>query len=81
MVESWRLRKFNTDTINYVIDSFNYILKNRKFSYDSVQRAWDKQMRFRKIEAKPVVVEEEVSELDEWEFDDYEIDTNFFYDE
>lgn len=80
MVESWRLRKFNTDTINYVIDSFNYILKNRKFSYDSLQRVYDKQLRFRKIEAKQEVVEE-VIELDDWEFDDYEIDTNFFYDE
>jgi len=80
MVESWRVRKLSTDTINYVIDSFNFILKNRKFSYDSVQRALDMQLIFRKIEPKPVVVEE-VIELDDWDFDDYEIDTNFFYDE
>lgn len=80
MVESWRVRKLSTDTINYVIDSFNFILKNRKFSYDSVQRALDMQLIFRKIEPKPVVVEE-VFELDDWDFDDYEIDTNFFYDE
>lgn len=80
MVESWRVRKLSTDTINYVIDSFNFILKNRKFSYDSVQRALDMQLIFRKIEPKPVVVEE-VIELNDWDFDDYEIDTNFFYDE
>lgn len=80
MVESWRVRKLSTDTINYVIDSFNFILKNRKFSYDSVQRALDMQLIFRKIEPKPVVVEE-VIELDDWDFDDYDIDTNFFYDE
>lgn len=80
MVESWRVRKLSTDTINYVIDSFNYILKNRKFSYDSVQRALDMQLIFRKIEPKPVAIEE-VIEVDDWNFDDYEIDTNFFYDE
>lgn len=80
MVESWRVRKLSTDTINYVIDSFNYILKNRKFSYDSVQRALDMQLIFRKIEPNPVAIEE-VIEVDDWNFDDYEIDTNFFYDE
>lgn len=80
MVESWRVRKLSSDTINYVIDSFNYILKNRKFSYDSVQRALDMQLIFRKIEPKPVAIEE-VIEVDDWNFDDYEIDTNFFYDE
>ena len=82
MVESMRLKKFDVDTINYVIDSFNYILKHRKFSYDSVQRSWDMQMRFRKIEPVEVEpIENELIEFDDWDYDDFEIDTNFFYDE
>ena len=82
MVESMRLKKFDVDTINYVIDSFNYILKHRKFSYDSVQRSWDMQMRFRKIEPVEIEpIENELIEFDDWDYDDFEIDTNFFYDE
>lgn len=77
IVENWRLRKFSPDTIKYVIDSFNYILKNRMFSYDSVQRLLDKQM----IYQKPVVDDSIVFDDDAFENVDYEIDTTFFYDE
>lgn len=82
IVEMWRLKKYDADTIKYVIDSFNYILKNRKFSYDSLQRLYDRKMVFRRavpVAAKPA--EEEVLDFEDWDDIDYEIDTNFFYDE
>ena len=76
IVEVWRLRKYSPDTIKYVIDSFNYILKNRTFSHDPEQRALDMQMRYQKPEA-----EEMLFDFDDLEDVDYEIDTTFFYDE
>ena len=66
-----------------MIDSFNYILKHRRFSYDSVQRARDMEMRFTK---KVVVVKEEIK-VEDTDYNDfiedidYEIDTTFFYEE
>ena len=69
IVEIMRIKKFKADTIKYVMDSFNYILSHRQFSYDSIQRIKDKEMLF--------------SVRDSLEFDDfdYELDTIFFYDE
>lgn len=79
-VEAMRLRRFNADTIQYVLDSFNFILRNRTFSFDSLQRELDKKMLFKAS----------VNEFEEFEFDfddlenvdynnDYKIDTSFFY--
>ena len=83
VVERMRIKKLPSDTINYVIDSFNYILKHRRFSYDSVQRARDMEMRITK---KVVVVKEEIK-VEDTDYNnfiediDYEIDTTFFYEE
>ncbi len=81
MTEAWRRRKLDPDTIQYLIDSFNYILKNRKFSYDSVQRVNDMEMMFldwtTKNEINDSVMFDDFDFLDY----DYEIDTSFFYDE
>ena len=82
MAESWRLRKFDADTIKYLIDSFNYILKNRKFSYDSIQRIRDKEMMF--LDWESIRAKQTDTIFDDFDFlldDDYEIDTSFFYDE
>ena len=76
IVEVMRIKKFKADTIKYVIDSFNYILSHRQFSYDSIQRVRDKEMIFR--------VTKEFDDdiiLDSLDFDDYELDTILFYDE
>ena len=76
IVEVMRIKKFKADTIKYVIDSFNYILTHRQFSYDSIQRVRDKEMIFR--------VTKEFDDdiiLDSLDFDDYELDTILFYDE
>jgi len=77
IVEQMRLKKFKSDTINYVFDSFNYILKHRSFSYDSVKRARDMEM----IYERPRPIVEEEFDFDNLDYIDYEIDTNFFYDE
>ena len=76
IVEVWRVKKYSADTIKYVIDSFNYILKNRTFSYDPEQRALDMQMVYPRPEAElPIIIFEDVEDVD------YEIDTIYFYDE
>ena len=80
IVEVMRVRKFKQDTINYIIDSFNYILKHRTFSYDSVQRSLDKAMMFKDWSVKDtnLLILDTIDYFD-FEFDD--IDTNYFYDE
>lgn len=76
IVEVWRVKKYSADTIKYVIDSFNYILKNRTFSYDPEQRALDMQMVYPRPEAElPIIIFEDIEDVD------YEIDTTYFYDE
>ena len=82
MAEVWRVRKFNADTIKYLVDSFNYILKNRKFSYDSIQRLRDMEMMFLDWEAiRSAKIDTALDDLEFLLDDDYEIDTSFFYDE
>ena len=76
IAEIWRVKKYSADTIKYLIDSFNYILKNRTFSYDPAQRALDMQMRYQRLEP-----EELIFDFDDFENVDYEIDTTYFYDE
>lgn len=79
IVEVMRIRKLKADTIKYVIDSFNYILSHRQFSYDSLQRTRDKEMLFR---VKDSLTEDDFV-FDSLDFDDfdYELDTILFYDE
>ena len=79
IVEVMRIKKFKADTIKYVIDSFNYILSHRQFSYDSIQRMHDKEMLFM---AKDIIDEDDFvfDSLDLDDFD-YELDTIYFYDE
>ena len=77
IVEIMRIRKYKQDTINYIIDSFNFILKNRSFSYDSVSRAEDMQLLFRNYDKFEIL---DIDSLDYFDYD-YEIDTTFFYDE
>ena len=73
-----RIRKYKQDTIDYIIDSFNFILKNRVFSYDPDQRALDKALMFRDWTNIEDDLLDTIGYFD-FEFDD--IDTNFFYDE
>lgn len=77
IVEMMRLKRFGQDTIDYVIDSFNYILKHRNFSYDSLSREQDMQMMFLRSDNY------EILELDSLNFFDYDndFDTTYFYDE
>ena len=77
IVEVMRLKRFTQDTINYVIDSFNYILKHRSVSYDSALRAADMKLKYQKSDRIDLL------ELDSLDFFDYnyEIDTTYFYDE
>lgn len=70
IVESLRMRKADPEEIKYVLDSFNYILSHRSFSFDSAQRAKDMEMMF-----------EYFDDLDDLYFDDNEEDNNYFYDE
>lgn len=77
ITEIMRIRKYKQDTINYVLDSFNYILKHRTFAYDSASRAEDLQMVYRKLDSINIL---ELDSIDYFDYD-YEIDTTYFYDE
>lgn len=77
IVEVMRLKKFKQDTINYVIDSFNYILKHRSFAYDSASRAEDMQMLYQKSDLIDIFG---LDSLEYFDYD-YEFDTTYFYDE
>ena len=78
IAEAWRLKRYSADTIKYLIDSFNYILRNRSFSFDSVKRLKDRQMLFRNAEEE--FIEFDFSE-DDIEDIDYNVDPSYFYDE
>ncbi len=78
IVEVWRVKKYSADTIKYVIDSFDFILRNRTFSYDSLERIKDKQLLFRPLDTATIDID---FDFDYFEYNDYVIDTNFFYDE
>lgn len=74
-VDAMRIKKVEPDIIKYVIDSFDYILKYRKFSYDSAERAADMKMRFY-VPKKEVVIDTVL-------YDDFDLfdDNDFYYDE
>ena len=72
IVEIMRIKKFKADTIKYVLDSFNYILSHRQFSYDSIERIKDKEMLFM---VQDSLVFDYIDDFD------YELDTTYFYDE
>ena len=76
IVEAWRLKKYKADTIKYVLDSFNYILRNRTFSYDSAQRELDKRLIFRTYANDTTEIDFDFDDFDDV---DFEIDTSFFY--
>ena len=77
IVEVMRLKRFKQDTINYVIDSFNYILSHRSFAYDSASRVEDMKMKYHKTDGFDIL---ELDSLDYFDYN-YEIDTTYFYDE
>ena len=78
MAEAWRLKKYTPDTIKYLIDSFNFILRNRTFSFDSLERIKDMELLFRN---KDSIEFDFDFDFDDFNYNDYQIDTTYFYDE
>ena len=81
IAEAWRLKRYSFDTIQYLIDSFNYVLRNRSFSYDSIKRLRDKQMLFSPYRGEPMGIDFSEDNVFKTEDVDYKIDTSYFYDE
>lgn len=75
IVERLRRKNVDPDDIKYVIDSFNYILSHRSFSYDAARRQEDKHMIYERTDEIQDV------EFDSLYFNDNEKDKNYFYDE
>ena len=48
VVSVMKKKKYPDYTIKYVADSFDYIIKNRRFLYDSVSRVYDKNIAYTK---------------------------------
>jgi len=70
-----RIKKADEDKINYVIDSFNYILSHRSFSYDPKRRDEDMNMKYIRPDEIEYIEGEDIY------FNDTEVDKNYFYDE
>lgn len=81
IAEAWRLKRYSSDTVKYLIDSFNYVLRNRTFSYDSVKRLKDKQLRFNTYYGKPMGIDYSEHNVLKSEDNDYKVDTTYYYDE
>lgn len=75
IVERLRRMKADAEDINYVIDSFNYILSHRTFSYDSVLRIRDMEMIYERPDSIVFFDEEDLY------FNDSVNDNIYFYDE
>ena len=80
IVETWRVKKYSADTIKYVIDSFNYVLKYRTFSYDPEQHERDLNLIFRQPQVATDIDDFDINDLDLDDYD-FEIDTTYFYDD
>lgn len=75
IVERLRRLKADAEDISYVIDSFNYILSHRTFSYDSVLHIRDLEMMYERPDS--IVFFDE----DDLYFNDTVNDNIYFYDE
>ena len=53
-------KKLPDYTIKYVTDSFDYIIKNRRFLYDSISREYDKNIAYSKAFFKYVYLEDTI---------------------
>lgn len=75
IVERLRRKNADADDINYVIDSFNYILSHRTFSYDPELHERDLEMRYERPDL--------IFDFDEEDlyFNDSVNDNIYFYDE
>ena len=75
IVERLRRLKADAEDISYVIDSFNYILSHRTFSYDSVLHIRDLEMMYERPDSILDFDEEDLY------FNDSVNDNIYFYDE
>lgn len=78
IVEKLRLKKTEPEIIKYILDSFNYILSHRSFSFDEAQRERDMGLIF-----TPVADIDSLrfDDNDSLYFNDNETDTILYYDE
>ena len=53
-------KKLSDDTIKYVTDSFDYIINNRRFLYDSISREYDKNVAYTKDFFRYVYLEDTI---------------------
>ena len=81
IAEAWRLKRYSSDTIQYLIDSFNYILRNRSFAYDSIKRLKDKQIRYKNSRGEIIGLDYSEDNDYKSEDNDYNVDPSYFYDE
>lgn len=60
MIAQMKKKKLPEHTIKYVTDSFDYILKNRRFLYDSISREYDKNIAYTKDFFRYVYLEDTI---------------------
>ena len=60
MIAQMKKKKLPEHTIKYVTDSFDYILKNRRFLYDSISREYDMNIAYTKDFFRYVYLEDTI---------------------
>ena len=60
MIAQMKKKKLPENTIKYVTDSFDYILKNRRFLYDSISREYDMNIAYTKDFFRYVYLEDTI---------------------
>ncbi len=60
VISVMKKKKLPDYTIKYVTDSFDYIIKNRRFLYDSISREYDKNIAYSKTFFKYVYMEDTI---------------------
>lgn len=60
IISVMKKKKLPDNTIKYVTDSFDYIVKNRRFLYDSISREYDKNVAYSKAFFKYVYQEDTI---------------------
>lgn len=72
-------KKLSDDTIKYVTDSFDYIITNRLFRFDSISREYDKNLVFER-DFFEFLYRDDTMDMDSlYELIESRIDTNYYY--
>ena len=79
VISVMKKKKFSDDTIKYVTDSFDYIIKHRLFLFDSISREYDKNLVLKR-EFFEYIYRDDTIDMDSlYEVIEERIENNYYY--